>query len=204
VRSHGGDLRYEPSSFGRGAAFTFDLPVHADPIDGNATVTPDVPRTRRRAGSASAAARSRATRRAGGTGTTGAAAATARARVLVLDDEPSIRVFLEKALRSLGYEPVVVEFGDEAVRAATEGDIAAILCDHQMAGFSGIDVFEEVTSVRPDLAARFVMMSGDVLNPTLAAFADARDVRLLAKPFDLATLDRTIRSMIEAGGQPRG
>jgi CheY-like chemotaxis protein len=207
VRSHGGDLRYEPSAFGRGAAFTFDLPVHADPIEGNSAMTLGLSRTPRRSVTASGAARPRATRRSGGAGATGAAGAAggpARARILVLDDEPSIRVFLDKALRSLGYEPVVVEFGDEAVQAATAGDFAAVLCDHQMAGFSGIDVFEAVARARPDTAARFVMMSGDVLNPTLEAFAVAQGVTLLAKPFDLETLDRTIRSVIEATGQPRG
>jgi CheY-like chemotaxis protein len=201
VRSHGGELRYEPSSFGRGAAFSFDLPVHADPFDGNAAVMPGPSPAPQEAVPAAPAAsgpgRARAARRSG-------AAGRARPRILVLDDEPSIRVFLEKALRSLGYEPVVVAAGDEAVLAAVTGDIAAVLCDHQMAGFSGIEVFEAITRSHPDLAVRFVMMSGDVLNPTLAAFAANHTVTLLAKPFDLETLDRTIRTVIEAGGQLRG
>jgi hypothetical protein len=44
------------------------------------------------------------------------------------------------------------------------------------------------------------MMSGDVLNPTLEAFAASRDVGLLAKPFDLDTLERTIRGLIDVVG----
>ena len=39
VRSHGGDLRFAPSPWGRGAAFTFDLPVRAAAKEG-ATPSP--------------------------------------------------------------------------------------------------------------------------------------------------------------------
>jgi CheY-like chemotaxis protein len=134
---------------------------------------------------------------------------SASRRVLVLDDEPSIRVFLEQALRSLGYEPVVTATGEEAIERGAVGEFAALICDHQMAGLSGIDVHAALVASRPDLAGRYVLMSGDVLNPEIEAFAATYRVGLLAKPFDLETLDRVIRAAMAepgpAGGdQPRG
>ena len=132
------------------------------------------------------------------------ATSATRPRVLVLDNEPSMRAFLEKALTLLGYEPVIASLGPDAVTRATAGDHAALLFDHQMAGMSGTEAYEAVIAVRPELATRVVMMSGDLLDPELEAFAEDHAVTLLAKPFDLDTLDRTIRTVMEATGQSRG
>jgi CheY-like chemotaxis protein len=128
----------------------------------------------------------------------------ARPRVLVLDDEPTFRLFLERALTLLGYEPVITSQGPEAVERAEDGDLAALLFDHQMPGVSGIDAYETLVATRPDLAPRLVLMSGDVVEPALEAFATRHAVTLLAKPFDLDTLDGTIRAVMAATGQVRG
>jgi two-component system cell cycle response regulator CpdR len=131
-------------------------------------------------------------------------ATTTRPRVLVLEDEPSMRVFLEKALALLGYEPVVTSLAADAITFATVGEHAVLLFDHQMVGMSGIDAVVAIVAQRPDLAARVAMMSGDVLDPRLEAFTIEHPVAVLAKPFDLDTLDRTIRAVMDATGQSRG
>lgn len=207
VASHGGTLRYAPASWGRGAAFTVDLPVRAarpgsEPPGGPQPMPESgmaVPVERRPGSTAKPSATETA-----GSGPPPGPAAAARARILVLDDEPSIRVFLDKALRALGHDPVVTATAAEAVDIATGGAVAAVLCDHQMAQRSGVEVFADLVAARPELADRFVLMSGDVLNPALAAFAEERGLTLLAKPFDLATLDRTVRSVLDRDPQPRG
>ncbi len=48
------------------------------------------------------------------------------------------------------------------------------------------------------------MMSGDVLDPALEAFAATHEMTRLAKPFDLDTLERTLRSVMGASAQSRG
>ncbi len=214
VRSHGGDLRFAPSPWGRGAAFTFDLPVRAVAQEGAVAKQVSGP-----AGSGRGPTAVRAPVGAGGTavrtpaggGSTATPAPAAAAptaapggRVLVLDDDSTFRAFLEKALAALGYEPVIAARGPQAVDLARDGDHAAILCDHQMVGMSGIEVYEAVVGNRPELAKRFVMMSGDVLDPALDTFAATHEMTRLAKPFDLATLERTLRAVIEGDGQSRG
>ncbi len=92
----------------------------------------------------------------------------------------------------------------EAIDLASSGEFAALLCDHQLAGQSGIDVYDAIVASRPDLADRFVMMSGDVLKPHLEAFATGRQVGVLAKPFDLETLERTVHDVIAGVDQVRG
>jgi hypothetical protein len=41
-------------------------------------------------------------------------------------------------------------------------------------------------------------MSGDVLNPELREFATSRGILLLAKPFDIATVGRTVAALLES------
>jgi CheY-like chemotaxis protein len=119
-------------------------------------------------------------------------------RVLVLDDERSIGMLLERWLTLSGYEPKVATSGDEAVRLVREMSFDAVLCDHRMAGMTGTEVFDAIVSERPELERRFVFMSGDVLNPELRAFVEQHGIGLLAKPFDRdavrSTLDAVLRS----------
>ena len=71
-----------------------------------------------------------------------------------------------------------------------------------MPGKSGVQVYDAIVAVEPAFGGRFVMMSGDMVNPVLSAFAASHGVTVLSKPFDLETLDRAIQG---AGGvQPRG
>ncbi|HEU0234922.1 MAG TPA: PAS domain S-box protein [Candidatus Limnocylindrales bacterium] len=183
VASHGGTLSFEPGPGGRGATFVVTLPVEDATAD---------------AGTGAADA---------GTGAAEPEApspvAASPAAVLVLDDEPSIRAFLGKALQSAGFEPIVVATGADAIAAVRDRpSIAAVLCDYRMAGMNGTEVHERLVAIRPDLRDRFVFMSGDVLNAELASFAAANGATLLAKPFDLDTVQQTVRAVVE--GTQRG
>jgi signal transduction histidine kinase/ActR/RegA family two-component response regulator len=172
VAAHGGTLSYQPGAGGRGATFVVELPTVA---------APDAPPP-------DAAAVPVAPTPPGGQ--------AKRARVLVLDDEPSIRRFLAKALDLAGHEAIVASNGAQVLEIVDSEPIDAILCDHRMAGMSGTEVYEAVVARRPGLGERFVFMSGDVLNPDLLEFANARGIRLLAKPFDLEAVGRTVREIL--------
>ena len=69
-----------------------------------------------------------------------------------------------------------------------ERNFDAVLVDHRMPGMSGTEVYERAVAIRPELADRFVIMSGDTETPELRQFAEARGVALLAKPFDVRSV----------------
>jgi CheY-like chemotaxis protein len=126
-----------------------------------------------------------------------------RTRVLVLDDEPAIRDFLGRILSRGGYEPVLASSGDSALKIVRDNPPDAILCDHRMAGMTGIAFHAAVAEIKPSLASRFVFMSGDVLNIELSEFAVTHGVTLLAKPFDIESVDRAVAGVmgpIQTGG----
>ncbi len=174
VAAHGGRLTYEPGD-GQGATFVIELPLVApDPSPSTpepalATAAPEPPPPPE--------------------------PGSARPRVLVLDDEPSIRRFLAKALGQAGFDAVLTETGADALEAIREAPFDAVLCDHRMAGMSGTEVYDAAAALRPEMRERFVFMSGDVLNPELREFAERRGVALLAKPFELETVGRTVRDV---------
>jgi CheY-like chemotaxis protein len=118
-------------------------------------------------------------------------------RILILDDEAAIRDYLARILRRMGYEPIVTADGDEAlahIRSDEPPD--AILCDHRMAGMTGPSFHDAVARISPVLATRFAFMTGDVLNPDLREFSEARGITLLAKPFDVETVQRTVAELV--------
>ena len=118
------------------------------------------------------------------------------ARILVVDDEPAIREFLARILRRIGHEPVLAGDGAAALAIVRDDPPDAILCDHRMGAMSGAAFNDAVAKVAPALAGRFAFMTGDVANPELQAVAEARGIPLLAKPFDIESVERTVAGIL--------
>ena len=223
VANHGGSLRHVPSP-GPGATFVIELPVEAnraaarpeppapslnsasgrtrsageplEPAESTTSATPaaaDRPLPEGQGGTARPEAAATATDLVDG-----GAGVARKMRVLILDDEPSIRDFLGRVLARSGYEPILATSGRLALEVVSADPPDVILCDHRMAGMNGTEFLAAVMEIAPSLARRFAFMSGDVLNPELRDFAEARGVQLLAKPFDIATVDALVSKLVAA------
>jgi PAS domain S-box-containing protein len=201
IAGHGGTLRYEPGPHG-GSTFVIELPVGKDeqetPIEREPGKSAAEPVVEEAPDAAATVAPEVST--APEASTALEPAAVRRIRVLVLDDEPSIRDFLGRVLTRSGYEPVLADTGAAALAEIRRDPPGAILCDHRMAGMSGTEFHAAVSEISPELGRRFAFMSGDVLNPELRDFAEARGVQLLAKPFDIATVATLVAALV--AGEP--
>jgi PAS domain S-box-containing protein len=129
------------------------------------------------------------------------ARATNRPLILALDDEPSVRAFLRKALMRAGMDCTVSQDGAQALDVLRDQSCDVMLIDHRMAGMSGTEFYEAAVAFRPELARRAVFMSGDVLNPDLMGFAKERGIRLLAKPFDIDAVVGVVRDVLDSTRQ---
>jgi PAS domain S-box-containing protein len=122
-----------------------------------------------------------------------------RRRVLVIDDEPSVARAIDVALNSL-HDVEVVSNGSAALeRLRREPKFDVILCDVMMPGVDGIEVYEEIRKTAPDIARRFVFMSGGAFTPRARAFVASCDNPRIEKPFNsdqlLSLVERpTVRS----------
>ncbi len=120
-----------------------------------------------------------------------------RRRVLVVDDEPVVG----KSLRRLLPEHDVTVTGGAAealASIATQPDLDIILCDLMMPEVSGIELYRELASRHPELAARVVFITGGAFTPEATAFLRQTGNPLLEKPFDLPRLRELV-----AGGTRR-
>jgi signal transduction histidine kinase/CheY-like chemotaxis protein len=80
--------------------------------------------------------------------------------VLLIDDEPGVRVSTKRLLESEGYEVVAVESGEQGVAAYRQrpGEIAVVLLDMAMPGMTGRECFAQLRAIDP--SARILIASG--------------------------------------------
>ncbi|MGB8329469.1 MAG: response regulator [Polyangiales bacterium] len=117
---------------------------------------------------------------------------SARASVIVVDDEPLVGRSIRRALRE--HRVQVFSSGEEAIeRLCSDEPIDVVFCDLMMPEVSGMEVYAAVSSRRPEIASRFVFMTGGAFTAEARAFLDQNPVICLEKPFEL----RQIRDLVK-------
>lgn len=123
-------------------------------------------------------------------------------RVLIIDDEPSIRMALRRFFAKRDW--LVDEAGDgaaalRALMAPDAPDYTLIVSDLKMPGLSGIALHDRLMTERPRMIERMIFSTGDVASPDARAFIDRVRAPVMQKPFELSTLDDTIARLVPAG-----
>lgn len=113
------------------------------------------------------------------------------ARVLLVDDEPDVRLVYTKALRRLGCEVVQATDGADAVDKLREGSFDLILSDISMPRLSGTAFLRAVRE--RDLDVPVVLMTGSPSLDSAVSAVEYGAFRYLIKPVDLDTLTQVVR-----------
>jgi len=109
-------------------------------------------------------------------------AAPRRTRILVVDEDLALGRTIHRVLAE--HDVTVLQNGGDAlalVRAELPFDV--ILCDIMMPDMSGLDFHEELSRVRPDMAARVAFMTGGPLSDRAVDFLRTTAPRCINKPF---------------------
>jgi signal transduction histidine kinase len=118
------------------------------------------------------------------------------AHVIVVDDEPLVGKSIRRALRN--HDVRVFSSGAEALHAlCSEDPIDVVFCDIMMPAMSGMEVYRRAVEQRPELASRFVFMTGGAFTSDARTFIEQTDVICLEKPFELAQIRDLVRERIE-------
>ena len=107
-------------------------------------------------------------------------------RVLVVDDEPAMRLVLETRLRSWGYETLLAADADEAERLAKESRPAIVVSDVVMPGRSGMEMIQAFKAGDPGRVVILITAQGTIDMAVEAMKQGAQD--FLTKPLDHAKL----------------
>ena len=112
--------------------------------------------------------------------------------VLIVDDEPSIRIALSGYLSSLGHAVDAVGSGEDALDRVAERRYDAVLLDLRMPGLPGDVVYQRIKAANPAQASRIVFITGDVQSEAANAFIRSTGRPFLSKPFMLDDVGRAL------------
>src|SRR5881394_2315950 len=115
-------------------------------------------------------------------------------RILVVDDDQVNRQAMELLLEREGHDVVAVENGIEAIQQLGERDISfdAVVTDLQMPRLGGRALYEQLVDERPQLAYRFVFVTGDQARDETRHFLESCGQPSVTKPYDLSELINAI------------
>jgi len=168
VRNHGGWIDIE-SEPGEGTAFRVFLPAVEAPAE---EAVPTAPAD--------------------------AATAADRSRILIVDDEELVRDVVSRMIARLGYEPVAVASGQEAIDIFRESGepVAAVIIDFRMPGMDGQECFRALKALDPQVRA--VLATGGGTQEPMQDLLDEGVAALVKKPFEIDGLDATLRRVLGA------
>lgn len=116
--------------------------------------------------------------------------------ILVADDEPSVREFVERALNYAGFSVTAVPDGNAALEALTHRKYDLLLTDIVMPDLDGIALSLKVAKDFPD--TKIVMMSGYANQRQRAHNLDFLAHEVISKPFTLEEITKRISAALAA------
>lgn len=113
-------------------------------------------------------------------------------RVLVVDDEASVRVSLQRYLAGKGHEVETTASGEDALNRLKASKYDAVIVDMRMPDLSGEQLFERLRSNDPSHAERVIFTTGDLVNEQMRRFLDGTGRPCVPKPFEFASFDQAL------------
>jgi DNA-binding response OmpR family regulator len=118
-------------------------------------------------------------------------------KILVVDDDPEVRMATRDFLSSKGYEVSVAEGGREALRQLDASPADVVLLDVAMPDMDGMETLKRIVSGHPNVPVIMVTANADIEITSKVLQLGAADY--VPKPFDLDYLDQAISIQLSAG-----
>ena len=120
--------------------------------------------------------------------------------ILVVEDDPGIRMVLEISLRSAGYAHVrSAARGDEALEAAKRQKPDLVLLDVMLPGLDGFAVCRGIRETPALAATRIVMLTARTQNEDIVRGLECGADDYVTKPFDRRVLLARIQAVLRRG-----
>jgi CheY-like chemotaxis protein len=118
--------------------------------------------------------------------------------VLLVEDDPNVRVLAETVLKGLGYKVLVAAGGDDAIGLwdGQGGRIDILLTDVIMPQMSGNELANQLRAKNPRLKVLFMSGYTDAMISDHGVLAG--ETQLIQKPFTPEVLGRKLRGILDA------
>lgn len=117
-------------------------------------------------------------------------------RILAIDDEMALLSLLRRVLYHLGHTVETALDGKTALEKLETAPYDLIICDMLMPDMLGAELYRRVLEKDPKLAARFVFITGNVVDMDTRLFLEKSGLPWLAKPFLPADLEKIVSEMM--------
>ncbi len=117
--------------------------------------------------------------------------------VLVVDDEESIREIVQEGLAARGVKVDCAANSEEALLLLPAHPYEFVLCDFNLPGLHGQQLFERMRSTMSDSSPRFVFMTGDLVEPATVAAIREQGAQILQKPFHVSALAALLVELLQ-------
>ena len=116
-------------------------------------------------------------------------------RVLVIDDDPGVRDYLEALVSRQGYQVFAVEDGEQALRTLDDTRPDLVTLDVVLPGIDGIETLRQLKQRLPDVPV--VMLSGHGQARTIVEAMRLGASDFLRKPFEVEELELAFQKALE-------
>lgn len=123
-------------------------------------------------------------------------------KILIVEDEPGLRLTLSDRLHAEGYEVETARDGDEGFRLAGEGAFHLILLDVMLPGRSGLDVCRDLRQAGVVTPILMLTARGQTIDKVLGLKLGADDY--VTKPFEMAELMARVEALLRRAEVPAG
>jgi DNA-binding NtrC family response regulator len=121
---------------------------------------------------------------------------TEKPHILIVDDEPAIRLTLETGLSLKGFRVSSAESGREACALLPNNNFDAVLCDVLMPDGDGLSVVRDLRKYDKDLPLILMTAQGSVETAFESISEGASD--FIAKPFEISAVAALLKRHLEA------
>ncbi len=130
---------------------------------------------------------------------TGAAGYSQRLRLLIVDDEPVVRLAVIRHARDLGWSTAEAGSAEVALRVLLDDreEFDAVLCDVRMPGISGVGFHDRLAVRAPHLLRRVLFVTGDLTSPEATRFAARCRAPIVTKPLPISQLLTRLQALAQ-------
>ncbi|KGP92472.1 stage 0 sporulation protein F [Pontibacillus chungwhensis BH030062] len=115
--------------------------------------------------------------------------------VLVVDDQPGIRMLLREVIKTLEYNVIEAKTGQEAVDFVKEQHPDLMLLDYKLPIKDGLEVLNELQS--EDYQVPAILMSGLAEDDLQGAHTHSLVKSVVGKPFDVQKIREIILNILQ-------
>ena len=116
-------------------------------------------------------------------------------KVLIVDDEPGMREFLQIMLEKMGFEVVASPSGEDAINRLENSHFDLIICDLKLPRVSGMEVLRKSKEINPEVPVIMITAFGSPESAVEAMKLGAYDY--ITKPFKLDEIQLVINKALE-------